>query len=135
MRTSYRHYHVLPSVASFVSWTRRYEHSLHSTANGPAEERPENLCPRKECLTELVAFIMAAEAKGVEVILSIDANEATDSHHSALPEFLSHTTLVDTIAHAHGDMAPKTYLRGHRRIDFVFASESLLPHLRRSGPT
>ena len=30
-------------------------------------------------------------------------------------------------------MAPTTYLRGHRRIDFVFASESLLPHLRRSG--
>ena len=79
-------------------------------------------------MTELVAFITAAEAKGDEVILSIDANEATDSHRSALPEFLSHTTLVDTIAHAHGDMAPKTYLRGHRRIDFVFASESLRPH-------
>ena len=62
-----------------------------------------------------------------------DANEATDSHRNALPKFVSHTTLVDTIAHAHGDMAPKTYLRGHRRIDFVFASESLLPHLRRSG--
>ena len=90
-------------------------------------------CPRKECMTELTTFITAAEANGDEVILSIDANEAMDSHRSAIPEFLSHTTLVDTIAHAHGDMAPKTYLRGHRRIDFVFASESLLPHLRRSG--
>ena len=84
-------------------------------------------------MTELAAFIAASEAKGDEVILSIDANEATESHQSALPKFLSHTTLVDTIAHAHGNMTPKTYLRGHRRIDFVFASESLLPHLRRSG--
>ena len=90
-------------------------------------------CPRKECLAELATFITAAEANGDKVILSIDANEAMDLHSSALPEFLSQTTLVDTIEHAHGDMAPKTYLRGHRRIDFVFASESLLPHLRRSG--
>ena len=90
-------------------------------------------CPRKECLAELATFIMMAEAKGHEVILSIDANEAVDSYRSALPEFLSQTTLVDTISHAHGEMAPKTYLRGQRRIDFVFASESLLPHLRRSG--
>ena len=90
-------------------------------------------CPRKECLAELANFIIMVEAKGHEVILSIDANEAVYSYRSALPEFLSQTTLVDTISHMHGDLAPKTYLRGHRRIDYVFASESLLPHLRRSG--
>ena len=76
---------------------------------------------------------MLAEAKGHEVILSIDANEAVDSYRIDLPELLSQTALVDTISHAHGELAPKTYLRGQRRIDFVFASESLLPHLRRSG--
>ena len=90
-------------------------------------------CPRKECLSEIATFIVAAEAKGDEVILSIDTNKALDSHRSALPKFLSHTTLVDTIEHAHGDMALKTYLRGHRRIDFIFALVSLLSHLQRSG--
>ena len=73
------------------------------------------------------------EANGDEVILPINANKAMASHRSTIPEFLYHKTLVDTIAHAHGDMAPNTYLRGHLRIDFVFASEPLLPHLRRSG--
>ena len=73
------------------------------------------------------------EAKGHEAILSIDSNEAVDSYRSALPEFLSQTTLVDTISQVHGELALKTYLQGHRRIDYVFASESLLPHLRRSG--
>ena len=72
----------------------------------------KNPCPRKEYLTELVAFITAAEAKGDEVILSIDANKATDSHRSALPEFLSHTNLVDTIASAHGEMAPNLSFAG-----------------------
>ena len=74
-------------------------------------------CPRKECLSELETFIAAAEAKDDEVLLSIDANKAMASHHSALPEFLSQTTLFDTIEHAHGDIAPKKYLCGQRLIN------------------
>ena len=49
-RSSDRHYHVLTSVSSFVSRIRRHEHSLHSTANGPAEERPEKSLPSKGVL-------------------------------------------------------------------------------------
>ena len=40
---------------------------------------------------------------------------------------------MDTAAHAHRDMAPSIYLRGQRRIYFVFASDTLLPHLRQLG--
>ena len=49
-RSSERHYHVLPSVASFVSWTRRYEHGVYPKANGPAEEWPEKSLPSKGVL-------------------------------------------------------------------------------------
>ena len=56
-----------------------------------------------------------------------------DSYRSVIPEFMSQTTLVDMTSHVHEDMAPKNYLQGQRRIDYVFASESLLPHMRWLG--
>ena len=49
-RSSDSNYYVLPRVSSFVSWIRRYEHGVHSTANGPAEEWPEKSLPSKGVL-------------------------------------------------------------------------------------
>jgi hypothetical protein len=53
MRPSDRYYYVLPSVASFVSWTGRYEHSFHTTANGLAEEWIEKSMPSKGVLDRI----------------------------------------------------------------------------------
>ena len=87
---------------------------------------------QKECINKLSSFVVAAQENGHEIIISMDANESFASQHSDIPAFLTSKNLVDTITHLHGVEAPQYYLRGRHLIDFVFASETLFPHIRRS---
>ena len=89
--------------------------------------------PLEHCIKELIRFITKATLAGEEVILSMDANEPMHGPRNSVQKLLSATGMVDAIAKFHGDEAPKTYLRGKNRIDYMFVTPGIIPYLCRSG--
>eukprot|EP00957_Ditylum_brightwellii_P026833 2029005-Ditylum_brightwellii.AAC.1 len=47
--------------------------------------------------------------------------------------FINKNDLIDAYKHLHLDSNPATYLRGHKRLDYVFTTLGLFPALRAAG--
>lgn len=74
------------------------------------------------------------QAQGHEVLLSIDANESLEQRNSKILKFAKETELHDIIHSKHGISGePFTHNRGSKRIDFFFATASLLSYINQSG--
>jgi len=79
-------------------------------------------CPRKKCLEDLTIFVKRLIAKGMEIILSIDANESLYDPQSQLADFIQDTQLIDLLSMRHGSRVPETYQRGSQPIDYCFGT-------------
>eukprot|EP00957_Ditylum_brightwellii_P070858 5384533-Ditylum_brightwellii.AAC.1 len=59
--------------------------------------------------------------KNHELVLSLDANEDT-LEAGPFQNFIEDNDLTDVYKHLHQNLHLATYLRGHRRLDYVFIS-------------
>lgn len=92
--------------------------------------------PRKQFAHDLLELCRSLTLLGHGILLFIDANSHLDDAKSWLHSFLNHSKLTDIYEHRHGfDHAPATYQRGSHRIDFMFASSDVLPHIHTCGYT
>jgi hypothetical protein len=62
-RSPHNHYHLLSSVAGFVSRARGYEHGIYSTANCLEEEWPEIALPTQGMLNGIDNFYLGGGGK------------------------------------------------------------------------
>eukprot|EP00957_Ditylum_brightwellii_P150385 11451698-Ditylum_brightwellii.AAC.1 len=75
---------------------------------------------------------VTVEDKGQEMILSLDSNEDL-RENGAFKKFIDYLDLMDAYAHMHPTSNPPTYLRGQKRLDYMFITPGLLPALRPIG--
>jgi len=110
--------------------------------------------PRHQFIVDLQAWLEHRIASGYQITLGMDANEPyipeegnfipldyqlitpipTKGHDGTLATLVRTSGLVDPLLHHHPDTPPPpTYDRGKEKIDFLFVSAALLPHITRSG--
>lgn len=89
--------------------------------------------PRNQVLRDLTNFIFDCRDEGCEVLLMIDANESTDENGSKWGQFLENNMLTD-IHLSNGRTPIKTTRLGSKTaIDYMVATDGLLPFIRRTG--
>ena len=92
--------------------------------------------PRRKFASDLISLCNLLSQAGNGIILFMDANSSLNDTHSWLHELLQKTGLHDIYSHRHGyDEEPATYVRGTKRIDFMFATSDFLPYIASSGYT
>jgi endonuclease/exonuclease/phosphatase family metal-dependent hydrolase len=87
--------------------------------------------PRKAFITDMTIEINKWKSEGAHIILGGDFNENMGDTMDGLAQLASTCKLTD----AHGlfhDVAdePATYVRGRKRLDYVLASDGVLPFIR-----
>ena len=81
-------------------------------------------------IIDLQVFINSQRNKGMEIILSMDANETMNCKNSTIITLCCIWKLCDPIAIKHEtELEPNTYSRGSGRIDFILCSKALLPFI------
>jgi hypothetical protein len=70
----------------------------------------------------------------MEIILLIDANEEIGSKPGGISSAIARNGLYDIIANQHNTKdCPNTYIRGTKRIDYIFGTEKVMKHCQNSG--
>ena len=89
--------------------------------------------PRQQFLQDIKTHILQLRQQNHEIILMIDANE-TITTQNTWTHFLQDTQLHDimTIRHPY-TQPPNTHIRGSHRIDFIVATEGILPSIQKTG--
>jgi hypothetical protein len=90
--------------------------------------------PRRSFIKDLKTEIELWKSEGADVILGGDFNENLGETINGLAYLASTCQLTDAPAHFHGieDESP-TYVRGNRRLDYVFITEGVIPYVRACG--
>ena len=84
--------------------------------------------PRSQLLTDLGHHIQQLTQDHIDSLILMDANEAYSDRHSSLHAWIHKHSLTDVHMYLHQhDTAIPTHVRGTKRIDYVFATPSLLP--------
>jgi endonuclease/exonuclease/phosphatase family metal-dependent hydrolase len=82
----------------------------------------------------LTSEIERWKSEGANVILGGDFNENLGETIDGLAHLVSTCLLMDVHAHFHGiKREPTTYVRGNRRLDYVFITEGVIPFVRAYG--
>ena len=90
--------------------------------------------PRKAFISDLIVEIKKWSKEGAHVILGGDFNENLGETIDGLARLVSECKLTDVHAHFHGiKNEPATYVRGTKRVDYIFVSETVLPFVRFCG--
>ena len=90
--------------------------------------------PRKAFFDDLDQQLNEWITKGYEIILSGDLNEQLGADIHGFAHISAKWDLVEVIQHYHGMTdEPPTYVRGIKRLDYVFCTPNLLSSVKRSG--
>jgi len=111
-----------PSTSFYQQW-----HYLRRNGNTAPD-------PRAQLLQDLQEHITTYQSETTGFIVLMDANESLTTKHSALESWSQQVSLTDVHMqlHDHTTEIP-TYIRGTKRIDYVFVSHNILPYVNRSG--
>jgi len=86
--------------------------------------------PRSQVLQDLGDHIQALQAEYHAIIVMIDANESYTDKNSSLQSWLTRHSLKDVHMHLHQhDTTISTYSRGHKRIDYMFATDNIISYV------
>jgi endonuclease/exonuclease/phosphatase family metal-dependent hydrolase len=90
--------------------------------------------PRKAFITDLTTEINMWKSEGAHIILGGDFNESMGDTMDGLAQLASTCKLNDTHGLFH-DVTdePATYVRGRKRLDYILASDGVLPFIRSCG--
>eukprot|EP00957_Ditylum_brightwellii_P178178 13571008-Ditylum_brightwellii.AAC.1 len=88
--------------------------------------------PRQQSLTNLSKFMNELQDKEHEQILSLDSNEDSEED-GQFSKFITDNDLVDAYKDIHPGSHPATYLRGHKRLDYMCLTPGLIPALGAIG--
>jgi hypothetical protein len=93
--------------------------------------------PRFQILKDLTTFIDEKREQGYRPIVMMDANEdwVAESHKqqgNKLKKFMQHSQLADPFF-LKFNQAPRTYVRGKHRLDYILVDPALLPAIRNIG--
>ena len=91
--------------------------------------------PRLQFIIDLTSFIKSLRAKTTDIIiLMLDANEVLGTDKQGLTQLLQDTGLVDIFSiHKSEQCTIPTYNGGQHRIDYIFGSPNLIPHISQCG--
>jgi hypothetical protein len=90
--------------------------------------------PGKEFCKDLNELLHQWRSKDYEIILMINANEEIGASPGGLGQILAKNGLYDIIANQHdAEEYSNTYIRGSKRIDYIFGTKSILQHCQSSG--
>jgi hypothetical protein len=90
--------------------------------------------PRTSFITYLIVEVDKWKAAGAHTILGGDFNENLGESTDGLSNLVSTCKLTDVHAFFHDSShEPATYVRGSKRLDYVFVSEGVLPFVRSSS--
>jgi endonuclease/exonuclease/phosphatase family metal-dependent hydrolase len=93
-----------------------------------------NPSPRKIFIQDLTSHVQQLRQQNCDIILMGDFNEEVGSKPNGMQSVLEAGHLTDCHVHRHGlATETPTYARGSRRVDYVFLSQRLLPHLAHCG--
>jgi Reverse transcriptase (RNA-dependent DNA polymerase) len=80
--------------------------------------------PRGQFITDLTNFITSHQAKGREILLMLDANEALGDTAKGLASILLECSLYNLMTVKHPNLIPPaTYARGSKTIDYILGSK------------
>jgi hypothetical protein len=102
----------------------------------PTHHRRQNPNPRQQFITDLTAEIKQLQADGHEILLGLDANEATEQPNSQIAKLVEACHLTDLVLHLHGHVdnpPPNTYNRGRLKIDHLFGTAATASAVSKSG--
>jgi len=90
--------------------------------------------PRKQLLLDLSEHIRSLTSPDNAIIILMDANEAYTDKNSDLHKWMTQHSFNDVHMHLHQhDTTIPTYSRGHKRIDYILATDNILPYMQKSG--
>jgi hypothetical protein len=90
--------------------------------------------PIKAFYEDLSATLKEWRSQGVEILLLIDANEQVGATPGGLGKIIADNGLFDIIANQHNvDRYPPTYIRGSKRIDYIFGTDRVQTFCKTSG--
>lgn len=90
--------------------------------------------PRKTFIKDLITEVKRWQSEGAQVILGGDFSENLGETSDGLANLVSTCGLTDIHAQFHGiEGEPATYVRGQKRVDYVFAMAGVLPFVRACG--
>jgi hypothetical protein len=99
------------------------------------EEGYTNPEPRKIFIEDMITIMheLMKESNN-HTILMIDANENVNDSEGGIAKLLQETKLIDTFSCIGMDECNiPTYVRGSKKIDYIFTSESLVPYIHNIG--
>jgi hypothetical protein len=91
--------------------------------------------PRRAFITDIIKYVNDLDDNpNNHTILMIDANEGTEDKEGGLRKLCNKTLLVDAFHLCTGEECEiATYSRGKKRINFIFASQQLIPYINHVG--
>lgn len=121
-------YRVCPNTATGVETAHRQQDFMLSM------EGMINPDPRRQFILDMIQCIQDLQSPMLDVILSLDANEALGESAHGLTQLMRECKLVDLFHHHHGNCPQfATYDGGSRRLDYMIGSSRLLPYITRCG--
>ena len=92
--------------------------------------------PRKSFISDLDALLTQLGEASHEIILLLDANESLSDRYSGIRTLTRKHNLADLHTRLHGlEGQPATYIRGTKKIDFIFGSKGVAGNTSRAGIT
>jgi ribonuclease HI len=91
--------------------------------------------PRQIFIEDMISLIININKNADNyIILMLDANENINDSESGLSKLLRETSLIDIFSHIGGeDCNIPTFIRGTRKIDYIFSTANLLPYIKHAG--
>ena len=90
--------------------------------------------PRAQVLQDLGEYIELLQADYHAILIMIDANESYDERNSSLQKWITLHDLKDVHQYLHQyNTTISTYARGTKRIDYIFATDNILPYVLKGG--
>jgi hypothetical protein len=90
--------------------------------------------PIQEFNTDLHKLLKKWRDSDTEIILLINANKEIGTKPGGISSAIARNGLYNLLANQHNtDSCPNTYIRGTKRIDYIFGTEKVLKHCKSSG--
>mmetsp|Transcript_23721 Transcript_23721/g.33981 ORF Transcript_23721/g.33981 Transcript_23721/m.33981 type:complete len:478 (-) Transcript_23721:192-1625(-) len=110
--------------------------------------------PRRQCILDMQTWLMSYIQLGIEVIFYLDGNEdithrigkwcevpsyvqgkhdSAPEHDGSLATLVTTCGLVDVLKEQHSSTIPPTYVRGKKRLDYVFVTPRVMNSVERSS--
>jgi hypothetical protein len=90
--------------------------------------------PRPAFCRDLTLFIQQCQLLGQEILLTGDFNECFGQDPAGMKTVTDECRLVNIMTRCHiGKELPNTYARGHRCLDYAFATEAVASSVQNAG--